>query len=604
MQLNKLILLFCLLFSIAFSNRSFAQTKSIIDKTVTININNKPITEIFKSITNQTGAVFSYGQSFNANQIASISCVKKPLRFVLNELINVGNCYYKVKSQYIIIKCDKKQQAIINKISGYVFNAQDSTGIEGASIYIKQNKTAALSNDQGNFTIVHSSNIPSITVNFAKENFKDTAIVFVSPLKKDVSIYLYPKQIITEQNILPSEIPTTDSSISTPVENIMAVQKVEKLFWKKLHKFNRSLSNISDTLFSDFSISLVPRVSTNSLLAFNTVNKYALNVLVGYSKGIEIIEVGGLLNIDNGNVKYVQLAGLANIVAGEVKGFQAAGLFNLNRKHMVGIQFAGMSNHVNAGVAGYQAAGLYNYCKELNGVQTAGFLNVSSKVTGAQIAGFLNASKTLNGSQIAGFMNIAKTVNGTQIAGFFNGAKNLKGFQLAPFNYADSASGVPLGIFSIVKTGYHKIEIAADETQFATLGFGSGVEHFYNLIFGGINIKNSNILTVGYGLGSSFKLNRYFRIALQASTQQMHDARSQKLYLQQINKLFIGPEFRLNNKFALMAGPTYTLNISQFDDPFYSTSYQKLVPSSANNIIDNNFVMSHWLGLKIALKLL
>lgn len=604
MQLAKTLRIILIIIILSKANNGNAQSTSILDKTVTIQINNKPLSEIFKVITNQTGAIFSYGQSFNANQITSINCSKKPLRLVLNELIIKGNCYYKVKSKYIIIKCDKQQQAIINKISGYVFNAEDSSSIAGASIYIKQNKTAAISNDYGNFTLVHSTNIPAITVSFAKENYKDTSVVFVSPLKKEVSIYLYPKHKTVEIPNITAQIDSIDTTDTTPIENLMAAQKVEKLFWKKLRKFNRNLSNISDTLFSNFSVSLVPRVSTNALLAFNTVNKYALNVLIGYSKGIEVLEIGGLLNIDNGNVKYVQIAGLGNLVAGEVKGFQAAGLFNLNRKHTVGAQFAGLSNHVNANVAGFQAAGLYNFCKELKGVQSAGFLNVANKVNGAQIAGFLNTAKTVKGTQIAGFMNIAKTVNGSQIAGFFNATKKLNGFQLSFLNYADSATGVPFGFFSFVKSGYHKIEIATDETQFVTLGFGSGVEHFYNIIFGGANIKNNNLVTVGYGLGGSFKINKYFRIALQATSQQIHDVRSQKIYLQQINKFFLGPEFRLNKKIALMTGATYNLNIAQIDDPYYAITYQQIPQKSINSINSNNYQISDWLGFKVALKLL
>lgn len=604
MQLIKIFSISTIMLFYCFVNNAKAQSKSILDKTVTLQISNKPLSEIFKVITAQTGAIFSYGQSFNANQTTSINCSKKPLRLVLNELINKGNCYYKVKSQYIIIKCDKQQQAIINKISGYVFNAEDSSSIAGASIYIKQNKTAAISNDYGNFTLVHASNFPAVTVSFAKENYKDTSIVLMSPLKNEVSIYLFPKAKVVETPTISIKLDTVDTAATPPIESLMQVQKVEKLFWKKLRKFNRNLSNISDTLFSNFSVSLIPRVSTNSLLAFNTVNKYALNVLIGYSKGIEVLEIGGLLNIDNGNVKYVQIAGLGNLVAGEVKGFQAAGLFNLNRKHTVGAQFAGLSNHVNANVAGFQAAGLYNFCKELKGEQIAGLLNVSTKVKGAQIAGILNTAKSVNGLQIAGILNIAKTVNGIQLAGIFNATKKLKGFQLGLINYADSAIGVPLGLFSFVKTGYHKIEIATDETQFVTIGFGSGVEHFYNLLFGGANIKNNNLITLGYGLGSSFKINKYFRLALQATSQQMHDVRSQKIYLQQISKFFIGPEFRLNKRIALTAGPTYNFSIAQTNDPYYSISYQQIPQKAYNTITTGNYQMTDWIGFKVALKLL
>lgn len=581
-----------------------AQQKSVLDKTVSLQITNKPFTEIFKSITNQTGAIFSYGQSFNASQLQSINCQKKPLRFVLNELLLNCKCYYKVKTNYIIIKCEAKTNQATAKINGYIFNAEDSSAIAGASVYIKQNKAAAITNNQGGFTLSHTANIPTLTINFAKENYKDTSVVLMNAAKNELTIYLFPHK--KQPKLLEVEPfqARLDTSSLQHIPSLMLFQKVDGLFWKRLKKINQNLNNISDTLFTNFSLSLVPKISTNSLLAFNTVNKVALNVLIGYSKGIEWVEIGGLLNMDNGNVQYVQIAGLGNFVAGNSIGFQAAGLFNFNQGNSAGAQFAGLSNHVKGNNSGVQAAGLYNASKQVEGAQIAGLFNSSNHIQGAQIAGFLNTSKTIKGVQIAGFMNIAQEVEGVQIAGFMNITKKIKGAQIGVINFADSASGVPIGLLSFIKSGYHKFEIAYDETQFLNIGFGTGVEHFYNLPFVGYNLKNTNLVTVGYGIGSSFKINSYFRIALQASSQQMHDLRSPKIYLHQINKFFFGPEFRLNKKIAIMAGPTWNLHIAQINDPYYSTSYQKITPVKSSTKIDDNFVMSNWLGFKVALKLL
>ena len=618
MQLRYLFSILIFL-HVCLLNQAEAQHNSVLDKTVTLQIVNKPYSEIFKSISNQTGTVFSYGQSFNAAQNASINCNKKPLRFVLNEIFANSACAYKVKEHYIIIKCERKKTINTAKINGYIFNAEDSSAIAGASVYIKQNKAAAITNNQGGFTLSNTGNIPTITINFAKENYKDTSVVLMSTAKNEITVYLYPQKKqpkLIEVEPLKAELGT---SLLQPIPSLMLFQKVDGLFWKRLKKFNRNLNNISDTLFTNFSLSLVPKISTNALLAFNTLNKVALNLLIGYSKGIEIVEIGGLLNIDNGNVQYTQIAGLGNLVAGTSKGFQAAGLFNFNQGNTTGAQFGGLLNHVNGNNIGLQAAGLYNASRQVEGAQIAGLFNSSNHIKGAQIAGFLNTSKSINGAQIAGFMNIAKEVDGAQIAGFMNIAKEvdgaqiagfmnitqkLKGVQIGVFNFADSATGVPIGLLSFVKSGYHKFEIAYDETQFLNIGYGTGVEHFYNLPFIGYNLKNTNLVTVGYGIGSSFKINKYFRVALQATSQQMHDMRSQKIYLHQINKFFFGPEFRLNKKIALAAGPTWNLNIAQTNDPYYTSSYQKIIPTKSITKIDENFVMSNWLGFKVALKLL
>jgi hypothetical protein len=603
MQL-RLFIFTILIFHSCILPVSLAQQKSILDKTVSLQIVNKPFSEIFKSISNQTGAVFSYGQSFNASQIASINCNKKPLKFVLNELLLSSSCSYKTKAQYIIVKCHKNTTIVATKINGYIYNAEDSAAIAGASVYIKQNKVAAITNKQGGFTLSHTGKLPALTINFAKENYKDTSLVLMNVAKNELIIYLYPKKKLPKIIEIEPIQAALDTSDIQPIPSLMLFQKVDGLFWKRLKKFNQNLNNISDTLFTNFSFSLVPKISTNSLLAFNTVNKAALNLLIGYSKGIEIIEIGGILNIDNGNVQFAQIAGVGNIVAGTSTGFQAAGVFNINQGNTTGAQFAGVLNHVNGNNLGLQAAGLYNASNEVNGAQIAGLLNTTHQIKGAQIAGFLNTSSKIHGAQIAGFINIAKEVEGVQIAGFINITQKLKGAQIGIFNFADSASGIPIGLLSFVKHGYHKFEIAIDETQFLNIGYGTGVEHFYNLPFVGYNLKNTNLITVGYGLGSSFKLNKYFRIALQASSQQIHDVRSQKIYLNQINKFFLGPEFRLNKKIALVAGPTYNLNIAQSNDPYYNISYQKIIPTSNTLKIENNLVMSNWLGFKVALKLL
>lgn len=620
MQLIRTLVSVLCVLVIPLLNKGIAQEKAMLEKTVSLNAVNKPIVEIFKSISNQTGAVFSYGQSFNANQTVSVNCFKKPLRLVLNELINTNTCYYKVKSQYIIIKCGTKKPSVITRINGTVYSAEDSSSIEGASIYIKQNKASAITKTNGSFTITHSTSLPALTVSFAKENYKDTSVVIVSNNKNEVTVFLYPKS--TKAIELPFETkPDTLAITATqPTGAQIAIQAAESPFWKKLKKFNRNLNNISDTLFTNVSFSVVPKISTNSLLAFNTVNRYALNLLVGYSKGIEIIEIGGLLNIDNGYVKYVQLAGLGNIVAGEVKGFQAAGLFNFNNQSLTGVQCAGLINNVKGNVKGFQSAGLFNFCHQMNGaqfaglgnhvkgnfkgIQGAGLFNFSHHIKGTQCAGLFNSAAEVNGAQIAGLMNKSKSVNGIQLAGLFNSTKNLKGVQLGLINFADSASGIPIGLFSIVKKGYHKIEVAADENNFVSIGYGSGVEHFYNLIFGGAKIDNTNLVTLGYGLGSSFKITKHIRFALLASSQQMQDLKSDHITLQLLNKLFAGPEFRITKHIALAAGPTYNTMIADVSDPLYETSYLGLVPKSFTTQTFREYKLSQWIGFKVALKLL
>ena len=91
------------------------------------------------------------------------------------------------------------------------------------------------------------------------------------------------------------------------------------------------------------------------------------------------------------------------------------------------------------------------------------------------------------GSQIAAMTNFATAkLSGSQISAFYNHGRNVRGTQIGLFNYADTLGGVPIGLISFVKTGYHKLEISADEIFHANLAFRTGVSKFYNILSAGI----------------------------------------------------------------------------------------------------------------------
>lgn len=594
------------------------------ERLVSLNLQNQSLLDIFKSLSVQTEVVFSYGQSFNDKQKASIQVSKKPLRLVLSMLLKNSSCNSQFRGKYIIIKCENKPAPPPAILTGYIYNAMDSTIIGDASIYVKQHKQSALSNNYGYFKLSYPNPSSGITISFAKENYEDTSMVLYTPSRHEVSIYLKPKQ--QEKK---SSLPATDTL--SPTVTTLTPQPVTfkdsgsvhngfmARFMNRLKAFRPNIRNISDTLFSNVSVSFVPKISTNSLLSFNTVNKYSFNILMGYSKGVNTLEVGGILNIDNGNVKYVQLAGVGNIVSGEVKGVQVGGVFNLsrsadqaiqmggianiNKQQFNGIQASGFYNHNGGVLNGIQAAGFLNTITDtLNGIQLSGFANIAGNtVKGVQCSGFLNYGKKVNG-QLSGFINIADSVSHLQAAGFINITRHQKGLQLSFINLNDTSEGIPVGFFSYVKKGYHKLELNTDDSKFITAAFGTGVDRFYNNFYLGWNYGFTDLVTLGYGIGSDLKLKDKKYITLLLSSQQIISANSKDWYQNSLHRFYMGYQFRFHPKIRMSAGPTFNLFISDRNDPFYTGTLNNLSPYHFYNTDSGDYNLKMWVGGKIVMK--
>lgn len=393
--------------------------------------------------------------------------------------------------------------------------------------------------------------------------------------------------------------------------------------WKKFREKNPHLNNIGDTLYSNVSVSFLPFISTNGKLSFNTINRYSFNIWGGYSKGVEVMEIGGYFNIDNGDVKYLQIAGFTNIVSGNVTGYQFAGFANVNGKSTNGLQGAGFSNVVLGTFSGVQLSGFSNVVKDtMNGIQLAGFQNVTTKqTTGIQLAGFGNYTRQMDGIQgagffnyvnekmkgvqFSGFMNSADTLDGLQISGFINRAKHVKGSQIGYLNFSRSCTGLPIGFFSYVHTGYHKIEIATDEQLITTLAFRTGVDKFHNIFLAGSDFKRSNgMMTLGYGIGTALKYNEKWYGAIDLTSQTLQISPTESDWNRNaLNKLFLGVEFRPYNKISIAAGPTVNVWVANMSDANFTNLSQNL-PNGFYHSKNDDVEIKAWIGGKISVKFL
>jgi len=307
-----------------------------------------------------------------------------------------------------------------------------------------------------------------------------------------------------------------------------------------------------------FQVSFVPPLGTNGHDGHKVSNKISFNILAGYSRGVESVEVGGLYNIVKENVNGLQISGFGNSVGGNINGFQMGGFLNTTRGNVNGSQIGGFLNIL---IGDVEAA------------QIAGFANISGHVHGAQVGGFYNQNRGTQGAQVGGFINITKDLKGAQASGFINIAKEVRGVQLGVINISDSvASGAPVGLVNIVKKdGFISPGIESDEAIPYRLTFRSGLERFYTVLSVGIN--PDDYWSYGAGFGSRMYLTAQKKVFLNPELR-FHNINEGKIKANDnshLVKLNMNVGFQAFNHLYITAGPTvnfyFTNNLDENGQP-------------------------------------
>jgi hypothetical protein len=608
--INKLCMrrfYFILLYILASSIYSVAQQKQnpILERSVSINASNEKIPLVLNRIGQAAGFSFSYNSALiDSNQEISIEVTNQTVRSILNEIFN-GSMNYKEKGNYLILTratpAPVKNNTIVVVINGYVQDESTGDKISNASVYDKQTLTSAVTDDFGYFKLKLEKKTDSISLSVSKKNYRDTLVSITAPANQYLTISINP---IKKDSI---EIIAQTKTVDT-----VSVAKKEVLSLP--YESEPNIQNISDTLYELVQVSFLPFLGTNGRLSGNVINDYSINIFGGYSLGTRQIELGFFFNLDRGDVSWLQIAGFGNAVGGKVYGIQAAGFANVNGGETEAVQLAGFANTNLGNTRGVQVAGLANTnLGNMNGVQVAGLSNVTSMPSqGVQVAGFGNVQiGDYVGSQFAGVTNIAtEKITGSQISALFNHGKEVRGTQIGLINYADTLGGVPIGLISIVKKGYHKIELSADEIFYTNLAFRTGVKKFYSQLMVGfkptqsIEPTDTSVWTFGYGLGTSPRLNRWLSIDIDLLSQHVNKG-SFTDELSSLNKLYVGLDFQLAKKFSLATGITlngYLTRPSYTDYPQIFTGFKPNIFYDENVGSDLNLKM--WLGAKVALRFL
>ena len=316
-----------------------------------------------------------------------------------------------------------------------------------------------------------------------------------------------------------------------------------------------------------FQMSFFYPLGTNGIDAPLYVNNLSINVLGGLNGGVNGVEIGGLLNTNVGDVFGFQVAGIANVTKGSSDGIIASGIANVVKDSSRALMFSGVANVVGGGAYGIYSAGITNTINgSFTGIQTAGISNFTNGNSyGFQGAGISNTNAgNFVGLQTAGITNVnTGNLIGAQFS-LINMARNVTGLQVGLINIANKYDrGVPLGLISFVKDGYHALELSAEESIYANLKFKLGVERLYNVFKVGFTQGNGdNLLTYGIGMGSMISLGEKARLSLDLSANHLVRPNT-NAELELLNKADFAFRYKLGKHLDVFAGPSINLYVTE-----------------------------------------
>lgn len=543
--LKRIIVTLLIISGILYAPALLAQQP--LGKPVSVHVVNKPIDSVLALVSRYSHVNFSYvGTPFRKDSLVNIAVRNKNVKQVLDMLFDGRMQYIESGDNIILQRADVYRERNYS-ISGYVRDRENGAAITNASIYERTTLVSTFTDGTGYFhlRLKDKGRQPSAQLTISKELYLDTALYVMPGFDREISITISPAKAVLLKEF----------TVSDQVDRTWIGKRLLSA------GLRRQTQNISRFLADKpFQSSIVPSVGTHGKMAGQVVNKVSLNLVGGYSMGLNGAEIAGGFNINKKDVQYVQAAGIFNVVGGNVTGAQftggvnqvmgsvggaqAAGIINLSKK-VSGAQMAGLINRADGDVIGMQASGIYNKAEgkmegmqagglinktrdSLKGLQTAGLISYTGgSLSGVQASGFYNhAGGNTTGAQASGFLNLVLgDYTGTQVTGAFNivrgkatalqicGVSNFNtdstyGFQLAGFfNYSGKTmSGLQFaGIANNTNGDLSGAQIAAfaNRSNGVMKGFQWGFVNYARQLKGvQIGLINISDTTAGYSIGA------------------------------------------------------------------------------------------------------
>jgi hypothetical protein len=548
---------------------SFSQTP-ILERAVSLKVQNANLGDVLKTISQQANFYFSYNSNIvDANKKVSVLAESQSVRGVLRTVLG-DNYEFKEKGNYLLMRKLKTDEKVIG---GYISDEKTGKKLPNVTVYDKKSLKSATTNQYGYYEIVSREPIKELSI--ARFNYGDTLL----QVRSETATPQY-----LDVSLLPSSIPEPEPQIEVKEEKseketdndrgyVEQVLLSQATFERWLRRGTRTVERVNDknikgNLARNWHFSLFPYVGTNLGLSGNVINNYSINATVGYSAGNRRLEIGGLGNINRGNVSGLQIGSLLNVVKGDMRG----------------LQISGIVNKVN-GSRGLQIAGITNAADLLRGGQISAINNYSAYGQGGlQIAGMVN--KVSNGKttiQISGMTNSADTV-GVQI-GLINSANKLRGLQLGFINVSDTATGIVLGFINLVKKGYHVLEVSGNEGIFANIAYKTGTKKFYTNYIGSIRADSNAfgqrpVWGVGLGFGSCIPLSKRVSVTIDATVQHFSLGQISPKLTNELVRFAPALNLQLSKKLGIAIAPTFNAYYDILTDTETATVLRKkILPS-------------------------
>ncbi|WPR77167.1 hypothetical protein [Algoriphagus sp. NG3] len=465
----------------------------------------------------------------------------------------LGNKYeFRELPGYIIIRyapekldLDAEMETQFNRVTvkGYIKNIRTNEGVSQASIYDKNSLASTLTDENGFFKLKYKKNNASVWLTLSKENYRDTTFLLLPTVsikaKKDNRSFRY----------IPGDSVT---------------QEMEESFLGNLFiGFRQRLQGINVGSYfaeSPFQMSLTPGLSSKGMFNSQTISNFSLNLIGGYTAGIEGLEVAGIFNINKRDVKSVQVAGVFNLVGGSSQGIQVGGIYNSVYKNVQGLQIGGIYNHVKGDVNGLQIGGIVNRVNNAADLQIAGVVNHAKLSNHFQLAGIANNTLESAGFQLAGISNIVGDTVKHQLSGIINRAKKVNGFQISLINIAQE-NDYAIGLLNFIRNGEMNLSLAIDESSFTHLTLRSGGRKMYGILGVAYNLRAIDTpIGLEAGLGIHLLTNHKFSLDTEFVSLTGTDFQEASNQLQSF-RLLSG--YRFGNHLRIFAGPS--LNFAVLD---------------------------------------
>lgn len=536
------------LFCISFLFGIFpAASQCHLDREIVLaNMTDRPLGDVLHGISKENGFYFSYNsRSFAGDSLISFNGFQGTLIEFLEKTL--GPDYeFKETPGYVIIRYAPRTMEVIAEtekeshrsftLKGCVRDSLNGKGIGQASIYDRKALVSTLSNKNGYFKLVVKRPGESIWLTVNKENYREMTMVVLLPVEvnrraRERKYGYYP-----------------DEGDSTRIERtgfgrflIGARQRIQRI-------------NLGGFFaYSPYQVSLTPGLSTRGMFNSQVINHGSLNVIGGYTAGVDGFELAGVFNINQKNVRSLQLAGVFNLVGGNTQGVQLSGVSNTVFGDVSGIEIAGINNWTGNS-EGVQLAGVFNVSKHSQGMQVAGVMNASGRSQGMQLAGVMNTAANSHGLQLAGCLNHSSEETESQISGVVNIGGKVKGVQIAGLlNVADS-SNYPIGLVNIIRNGRKSIAAGTDEAGSANLAFRSGGRVLYGVTGIGYYFNDHELpYAFDGGIGVHVIDGKIFSFDMEVVNRTSTDF---KKHTQPRLSLKLLPELYLDDHFSVFAGPS------------------------------------------------